>query len=76
MDLKAAFDSVDRGILGREMRKRGVRERLVRRCEDIFRKTRDRVRIGEGMSEAFWRREKKENKMVLRGKSDGKGQNV
>lgn len=38
-DLKAAFDSVDRGILIRTMRERererGVRESLVRRCEEV-----------------------------------------
>jgi len=45
VDLRAAFDSVDREVLGKEMKKRGVRERLVRRCEDMLRETRNRVRV-------------------------------
>lgn len=45
VNLKAMFDSKNKEILGREMRKRGVKEELVRRCENIFRKTRNRVRI-------------------------------
>lgn len=46
MDLKAAFDSVDRKILGRKMKRRGVRKGLVIRCEDILRETRCRMRVG------------------------------
>lgn len=41
VDLKAAFDSVNREILGREIRRRGVREGLARRCEDIFKETKN-----------------------------------
>lgn len=47
VDLRAAFDSVDREILWRAMKKRGIREGLVKRCEDILRETRNRVRVGE-----------------------------
>lgn len=54
VDLRVAFDSVDREILGREMRKRGVREGLVRMCEDILKETRNRVKVGGEVSEAFW----------------------
>jgi len=47
---------VDREILGKAMRERGVREGLViRRCEDILRETKSRIRTGEKVSEAFWR---------------------
>lgn len=47
VDLKAAFDSVDRRKLIRSMRERGVREGLVKRCGTILRKTRNRARVGE-----------------------------
>jgi len=45
VDLKAAFDSVDRGVLLEAMRERGIREGLVSRVEEIMRETRNRVRI-------------------------------
>lgn len=47
-------ERMDRETLGRKMRKRGVREGLVRRCENIFRETRNKVRVGGEMSNAFW----------------------
>ncbi|CAK9810685.1 Transposon TX1 uncharacterized 149 kDa protein [Anthophora plagiata] len=49
VDLKAAFDSVDREILIGSMRKVGVREGLVRRCMEILRET--RVDTSEGREE-------------------------
>ena len=49
IDLKAAFDSVDRVVLGKAMRKRGVREGLVERCEEVLRETVCRVRVGDEM---------------------------
>jgi len=54
VDLRAAFDSVDRRILIEAMRDRGVKEGLVVRCEDIVRETRNRVRVGENVGEWFW----------------------
>jgi len=36
IDLKAAFDSLDRGVLIGPMRERGVREGLVERVEEIL----------------------------------------
>lgn len=54
VDLRAAFDSVDRGILWKAMRERGIREGLVRRCEDMLRETRSRVKVGGERSEQFW----------------------
>jgi len=54
VDLKAAFDSVDRKILVHTMRTRGVREGLVTRVEEILRETKSRVRIGGEMGEKFW----------------------
>ena len=54
VDLKAAFDSVDRGVLIRAMRKRGVREGLVARCGEVLQETVCRVRVGEEEGELFW----------------------
>lgn len=54
VDLRAAFDSVDRGKLIEAMRDRGVREGLIDRCEDMVRETRNRVRVGEMVGESFW----------------------
>lgn len=45
VDLKAAFDSVDRKILVKTMRERGIREGLIVRIEEMLRETRSRVRI-------------------------------
>lgn len=53
VDLKAAFDSVDRGALIRTMREKGVREGLTSRVEDLLVETRSRVRVGEEMGEKF-----------------------
>lgn len=53
VDLRAAFDTVNREILWKMMRERGIREELVRKCEDMLRETRNRVRIGEERSEQF-----------------------
>lgn len=46
VDLRAAFDSVDRGVLIATVRERGVREGIIRRVEGILRETKCRVRIG------------------------------
>ncbi|KAL6420898.1 hypothetical protein ACFW04_011880 [Cataglyphis niger] len=54
IDVKAAFDSVDRRKLVEAMRKRGVREELVRRNEDIMKETKNRVRRGEDLGAGFW----------------------
>jgi len=54
IDLKAAFDSLDRGVLIGAMRERGVREGLVERVEEILRETKSRVRIGRQWGEEFW----------------------
>lgn len=52
IDLKAAFDSVDRGILIREIRKLGIKEDL-KRAEEVIRETKGRVKIGEKLGENF-----------------------
>lgn len=53
IDMKAAFASVDRNSLMESMRKRGVKERLVARCEEVLRETTSRVRIEEKKGDRF-----------------------
>lgn len=57
VDLKAAFDSVDRGVLIEAMRKRGIREGLIERIGEVLRETRSRVRVGERMGEGDFGRQ-------------------
>lgn len=46
IDLKAAFDSVDRGVLYSAMRERGIREELIERVKEVYRETKSRVKVG------------------------------
>jgi len=54
VDLRAAFDSVDRETVIRAMKDRGIREGLVRRVIEVMKETRSRVRISERTGEEFW----------------------
>jgi len=46
VDLKAAFDSVDREVLIKAMKGRGIKEGLVKRVEQVLREMKCRVRVG------------------------------
>lgn len=54
VDLKAAFDSLDREVLMEAMRERGVREGLRNRIEEVYRETRNRVKVGGKIGKNFW----------------------
>lgn len=54
IDLKAAFDWVDREELMRMMREMGVRENLRRRIGEIYERTGNVIRAEGGESEEFW----------------------
>jgi len=54
MDLKAAFDKVDRRTLWEIMRKRGNRKGLTERDKEIYESTKSAVRIRGETSEWFW----------------------
>ncbi|CAD6216275.1 GSCOCG00011331001-RA-CDS, partial [Cotesia congregata] len=54
VDFKVAFNSVDRVELSKALRRRGVSEGLVRRCEVVLRETCGKVRIGKELGERFW----------------------
>lgn len=53
VDLKAAFDTVDRGVLIEDMRKRGLRKGLVERVEELLRETKNRIRVSGEIGEKF-----------------------
>ncbi|XP_070531356.1 golgin subfamily A member 6-like protein 7 [Cardiocondyla obscurior] len=54
IDMKAAFDSVDRRKLVETMKKRGVREGLIRRCEEILEETVNKVKVKDKEGKSFW----------------------
>jgi len=54
INLKAAFDSVDRRVLIEALEERGVRKDLVERVKEMLRETKSRVRIGEETGGNFW----------------------
>lgn len=54
VDLRAAFDSVYRSKLLRALRVREVRKGLVKRCEEVFRESCFRIRVGEELRDEFW----------------------
>lgn len=57
MDLKAAFDLVNRGVLVRAIKKKGIRKGLTKKVEKVLRETKSRVRAGGEMGENFGRLE-------------------
>lgn len=54
VDLKTAFDLVNRKVLMKTLREREMREGLVERCEEVLGETINRVRIEEEEGEKFW----------------------
>jgi len=54
IDLKAAFDTVDRSCLLKTMEERGIRRGLIERVGEILRETKSGVRMGDEIGEYFW----------------------
>lgn len=54
VDLKAAFDEVDRDELWKSIKKRGVSDQLRERIEELYKETRCRVKVGEEVGKEFW----------------------
>lgn len=52
MDLKAAFDSVDREIVLKAMKEKGIRESLIMKIENVLREMRSTV--GGEVEDSFW----------------------
>lgn len=55
--VEAAFDSLDRQMFMEAMRERGVREGLRNRIEEVYRETRNRVKVGGKIGKNFGRQE-------------------
>jgi len=53
LDIKAAFDSVDRIALWKALRSKGIPDILVQLIEDLHQSTGARVRIGSRLSSQF-----------------------
>lgn len=54
MDLRAAFDSVDKRVLREAMRGRGIREDLIEMVMEIMKETKSRMRVIGRTGEFFW----------------------
>lgn len=54
IDLKAAFDKIDRKILWEGLKKRGINEYLIEKIKETYGETKYRVKVEERMSEYFW----------------------
>jgi len=57
VDLKVAFDMVNREVLLDSMREKGLREELIGRVGEMVRETKSRIRLGKDREEDFWRQE-------------------
>lgn len=53
VELKSAFDSVNREVLLKTMRQRGIRKGLVERVVKVMREIRSRVMVGGEVEEGF-----------------------
>lgn len=54
VDLRAAFDFLDREIMEKTIRDRGVREGLIERVKEIYEETKSRVKVGGEIGDEFW----------------------
>lgn len=54
VNLKSAFDKVDRKILRERMERIGISRELRERIADIYKETKNTIRIGKRESEVFW----------------------
>lgn len=52
--LRAVFDTVDRRILIKAMKKRGIRKGIVGRCIEILREMKCRMRVQGRLGKEFW----------------------
>ena len=55
VDFKATYDSVNRKVLWKGMRERGINKGLIERIREIFVVTSIRVRIREQKGDVFWK---------------------
>jgi len=63
INLKAAFDSVDRRVLIEAMRESGIGEKLIERVEEVIRETKSSVRLVGEVGKGFWTTKRLETRM-------------
>lgn len=54
VNLKEAFDTLDRKVLIKAMQKKKIKKELMVRVEEMVRETKSRVRVEEVLWEGFW----------------------
>ena len=54
VNLKAAFDTVDRELVWEIMEKVGISKYLIERVKEMYTETKVRVTVGEETSKEFW----------------------
>lgn len=54
VDLKTAFDMVNREVLKKAMIESGIRKGLVGRVEEMYGETKSRMRVKKKVGEMFW----------------------
>ena len=54
MDLKAAFDTMNREKLWRVLEEEGISSYITERIKELYEETRSCVRMEEGETEDFW----------------------
>lgn len=54
VDLKTAFDRVDRRVLWKVMEERGIRKGLTERVKQVYKETRNKIKVEDRESSPFW----------------------
>lgn len=54
VDFKAAFPSVNRGLLWRVLERRGIEEGVIERVKELYTDVRSRVKVGGKVGKEFW----------------------
>lgn len=54
VDFRAAFDTVDRELLWRTLKKQKISNQLIERLKEIYEETVNKVRVGEKETTEFW----------------------
>lgn len=54
IDLKAAFDKLDREVLWKAMENLGINASIIRSAKEIYQETRCKIKIGDKLSDSFW----------------------
>lgn len=54
MDLKSAFDKIDREILWEMLEGRGIRRGILERIKEIYENNKNVVKVNGKVSECFW----------------------